>query len=231
LFFIGRRGQDGVMTRGVEAENYFGAWRPLDAKAVGANGNAAVGSDLEQRPEAPNIGPPRASWGWAQYGSFFFFCQFPGALRGHAQFAVGFAGVTVESQNVDVRVGDFDFGDLFAGEIGWQSALPELVLALDFSFGLGSWGIQEANVVKFQCGAELRQGVGIFCEKDGVVIDVNLQWSAVAQEGGGEEIEVGQQEFAAIDFGADEQAATIVEHVEHGKVQRTWGEPAMRRSI
>ena len=52
-----------------------------------------------------------------------------------------------------------------------------------------------------------------------MVIDVNLQRSPVVQEHGGEEIQVGEQEFAAIDFGADEEAATIVEHIEHGKVQ------------
>lgn len=207
------------MACGMEAENYFGAWRPFDAEALGADGNPAVGPDLEHRAEAPNIGPPRATWGWAQHGSFFFFGLFPSSLRGHAQFAVSFAGVAMESQSVDVRVGDFDFGDLFAREIGWQSALPELVLALDFPLGLGCWGIQEANVVKFERRAELRQGLGIFGEKHGMVIDVNLQWSTVAQECSGEKIQVGQQEFAAIDFGTNEQAATIVEHIEHGKVQ------------
>ena len=36
-----------------------------------------------------------------------------------------------------MRVGDFELGNLFAGEIGRESALPELVLAFDFAFGVG----------------------------------------------------------------------------------------------
>ena len=94
---------------------------------------------------------------------------------------------------------------MFAGEIRWESALPELVLALDFSFGLRRWGIQETNVVELEGPAELGQGVGILGEKDGVIIDVDLQRLAVDQESGGEEIQVGQEEFSAIEFGTDEE--------------------------
>ena len=42
---------------------------------------------------------------------------------------------------------------------------------------------------------------------------------------------MGAQEFSLIEFGADKSAAAIVEQVEHGKVQRAVGEPAMRRSV
>ena len=42
---------------------------------------------------------------------------------------------------------------------------------------------------------------------------------------------MGEQEFAGIDFGTDEEAATIVEHIEHRKSQRALGEPAMGRSV
>ena len=203
----------------MEAEDYFGARGTLDAEALGADGNAAIGADFESRAQAPNIGPPGARRGWTQDGPFFFEGQFPSSLWDHAQLAVGFMGVAVESQGVNVRVGDFDVGDAFAGKIGGQSALPELVLPLDFSFGLRSWRIKEANVVVFECRAQLGEGLGIFGEKDGVVVDVDLQRSPIAQESGGEEIEVGEQEFAAIDFGSDEEAATIVEHIEHGKIQ------------
>ncbi len=231
MVFVGRRGQHGVMACRVEAENDFGAWRPFNAEARGADGNPTIGRDLEGGAQAPNIRPPRAAWGWAQYGALFFFGQVPGALRGHAQFAVDFVGVAMEAQRLDLGVGHFEVGDLFAGEIGWQPALPELVLPLDFSFGLRGWRIQEANVVEFERRAQLRQGAGILGEKEGVVIDVNLQGPAVAQERGGEELEVGQQEFAAIDFGTHEEAAAIIEHIEHGKVQGRRGEPAMGRSI
>ena len=83
---------------------------------------------------------------------------------------------------------------------------------------------------EFQRPAELRQRVGILREEHGVIVDVDLQWSPVAQESGGEEIEVGQEEFSTIEFGPDEHAAAIVEHIEHGNVQRALGEPAMGRS-
>jgi hypothetical protein len=50
-------------------------------------------------------------------------------------------------------------------------------------------------------------------EEEGVIIDVDLERSAGDQESGGEEIEIGEEEFSAIEFGADEHAATIVGHV------------------
>ena len=128
-------------------------------------------------------------------------------------------GVAMESQSVDMRIGQFEFGDVFAGEIGRETALPELVFPLDFPFGLGCWSIQEANVVKFERRPELGEGFGIFGKKDGVVIDVYLEGASVTQECCGEEIEVGQEEFAVINFGTDEDAAAIIEHIKHGKVQ------------
>lgn len=132
---------------------------------------------------------------------------------------------------MDVRVGGFDLGDLFAGETRWEPALPELVFALDFSLGLGGWGIKEADVIELERPAELGERLGVLREKDGVIIDVDLQRTAVDQEGGRKEIEVGQEKFPIIEFGTDEQAAAIVEHIKHGKVQRAAGEPAMGRGV
>ncbi len=68
---------------------------------------------------------------------------------------MGFVGVAVKSQGVDVGVGGFDLGDLFAGEIGREPPLPELVFTLDFALGLGCWSIKEANVVELESPAEL----------------------------------------------------------------------------
>jgi len=144
---------------------------------------------------------------------------------------MGFVDVAMESQSVDVRVGGLDLRDLFAGEIGREPALPELMLTLDFALGLRRWSIKEADVVELERPAELGQRVGILREEDGVIIDVDLQRSAVDQEGGGEEIEIGQEEFSAIEFGTDKEAATIVEHIEHRKVQRAGREPTMGRSV
>jgi len=219
------------MAGGMEAQNHFGPWGMFDAQALAGDGNAAIGADLDRRANAPNIRPPRATRGWAQNRALRLLGQFPGVLRDHAQFPMELVGVVMEPQSVDVGVGGFEFGNVFTGEIGWQPSLPVLVLALDFTFGLGGWGIKEANVVKLEGRAQLGQCLGILREKDGVIIDVDLQRSAVAQESGGQEIEVGQEQFALIEFGADEHAAAIIEHIEHGKVERAAGEPAMGRSI
>ena len=215
----------------MEAQDYLGARRTFDAQALGADRHAAVGADLEGCAETPNIRPPRAARGGAQDGPLFFLGEFPGLLRSHAQFAMGFVDVVMESQSIDVWVGGFDVGNVLTGEIGRESALPELMLALDFSFGLRRWGIQETNVVELERPAELGQRVGILREKDGVIIDVDLQRSAIDQESGGEEFQVGQEEFSAIEFGTDEHAGTIVEHIEHGKVQGAQREPAMGGSV
>ena len=231
LIFVGWGGQDGVMAGRVEAQNDLGAPGMFDAEALRADGDTAIGADFDRGANTPNIRPPRTSGDRAQDGPFFFLGAIPGLLRRHAQFAMGFVGVAMEAQSVDVRVGIIDVRDVFAGEIGWEPALPELVLALDFSLGLGCWGIKETNVVELESPAQLGEGVGIFGEKHGVIIDVDLQGPTVGQQSGGEEIQVGEEEFPVIDFGADEQAAAIVQHIEHGKFQGTGGEPAMGRSV
>jgi len=215
----------------METEDYLGAWGTFDAQALSADRHAAVGADLEGGADTPNIRPPRAARGGAKDRALFLLGEFPGLFRGHTQFAVGFVGVAMKSQSVDVGVGGFDLGNLFAGEIGREPALPELVLALDFALGLRRWSIKEADVVELERPAELGQRVGILSEEHGVIIDVDLQRSAVDEESGGEEIEIGQEEFSAIEFGTDKDAATIVEHIEHGKVQRAGREPAMGRSV
>jgi len=215
------------MARGMEAENDLGARRAFDAEALDADGNTTVGADLQSGANTPNIRPPGAARGWAQDRAFCFHGEVPSFLWGQAQLAVRFVGVAMQTQGVDVWVGGFDVGDLLAGEIGWEPSLPELVFTLHFSFGLRGWGIKKANVVELECPAELRQRVGIIREKNGVVIDVDLEWSAVEEERGGQEIEVRKEQFSIVEFGTDEQAAAIVEHIEHGKVQGGGGKPAM----
>ena len=81
--------------------------------------------------------PPRAAGRGPQDGAFFFFGLGPGPLRGLAQFAMDFLGIAMRPQSVDLRTGQRDFGDLFAGEVGGQTALPILMGAFNFAFGLG----------------------------------------------------------------------------------------------
>lgn len=202
----------------MKAENDFGALRMFEPDALGSDGNAAVGADLEDGAHAPNIRPPRAFGRGAQHGALFLFGQLPGALRGLLQFAVDFLSVMMQPQSLDVGVGLLEVRDRFAGKIGREAFLPELVFALDFAFGLRGWGIKEANVVELEGPAQLGEGVGGDGEKDGVIIDVELEGPAMGQEGGGQEIEVRQDEFPLVEFGAGEEAAAIIEQVEHGVI-------------
>ena len=103
--------------------------------------------------------------------------------------------------------------------------------ALDFSFCLGRWSIKETDVVKLESPAQLSERVGILGKEDGVIIDVDLQGTPVGQEGGRQEIKVGEQEFPCINFGGNKEAAAIVEHVEHGKIQRAWRKPTVGSGV
>jgi hypothetical protein len=54
-------------------------------------------------------------------------------------------------------------------------------------------------------------------KKEAVIINVALQGPSVGQKGGGQEVEVGEQPFALVEFGTNEPAAAIIEPVEQGK--------------
>jgi len=231
VFFIGWGSENGVVAGGVEAENDFGSWGKFQAQALGANGNATIGADLDGGPNAPNIRPPRATRGWAQHGTFFFFGQIPGPLRSKTQFAVSFVSVTMEAQSLDMGIGLGQLGDAFTGKVGRETFLPELMFALDFAFGLGGGSIKETNVIKLERPAQLSESVRGFSEKEAVIIHVELKRSPVGQEGRGQEIEVGQEQLAVVKFGADEEAGAIIEHIEHGIVDRGVWKPGMRRGV
>ena len=92
---------------------------------------------------------------------------------------------------IDVSVGEGQVGDLLAGEVRRQPALPELMFLFDLALGLGRGGVVQTDVVVTKRPAQLREGVGVVVEKEAVAIDVELQGPAVGQEGGGQEVEVG----------------------------------------
>ena len=219
------------MTCGMEAQHHGGFSGMFEPDALGTDRNAAISSDFEDGPYTPNIRPPWAARGGSQNGSFLLFGQIPSALGCEFKLAVRLLGIAVESQRLDVGVGFGHLGDLFAGEIGRQPLLPELVFAFDFAFGLRGWGIKKTNVVEAKSRAQLGQRIWGFGEENGVIIDIELQRPSVSQEGRGQEVQVGQQEFPLIKFGAHEKAAAIVEHVEHGKIPGAEWEPMVGRSI
>jgi hypothetical protein len=65
-----------------------------------------------------------------------------------------------------------------------------LVLAFDFTFGLGHAGVAEGDAVEVQVGTELGQRVGALRKEKTVAIDIEFEWQAVFAEGGREEVEV-----------------------------------------
>ena len=228
---IGRGGQHGVVAVGVEAKHDLAAWWSFDSQSLCADGHTAIGTDVQGSAHAPHIMPPRAVRCRTQCGALFLAGLIPGMLWSLAQFPMDFLGVVMRPQGVNVRIGHLDFGDFFAGEIGRQPALPELVFAFDFAFGLRRGGVAQADVVELERPAQLGEGVGIVGEKEAVIINVELEGPPVGQKGGGQEVEVGQQQFALVEFGAGEEAATVVEHIEHGKGDVRGWEPAVGRGI
>ena len=143
---IGRGGQHGMVAAGMEAKDDFGGGRFFDSEALGADGYATVAAHLDDDAHAPHVIPPRAAGRGPQAEAFFFFGLGPGLLRGWAQFAMDFPGVAMRPPGVDRRMGPRDSGDFFAGEIGGQTALPILMGAFDFAFGLGRGEIGRAHV-------------------------------------------------------------------------------------
>src|ERR1017187_389251 len=137
------------------AEYHLGFGRFFDSQALHADGHAAIAADLDEGAHAPHSYiPPGATWGWPQDGAFFFAGLIPGPLRRLAQFAMHFVRVAMRAQGVDLRIGDGDFGDLFAGKAGGQPALPVWMGAFGFAFGLRRWGIQEADVIELERPAQ-----------------------------------------------------------------------------
>jgi len=174
-----------MVAGGVEAQNDSGPRGILDPEALDADRNTTIGADLDGGARAPNVRPPGTSWRRAKDGPLLLLGECPGLLRGHPQFAMGLMNIAMEPQSLDMRVGDFNAGNLFAGEIGWEAALPELVFAFDLSFGLRRRGIKKANIIELECPAQLGQRFGILGEENAMIIDVDLQRSSVAEEGSG----------------------------------------------
>ena len=173
------------MAVGVEAKNHAGARWFFEAQPLRADGHAAIGADLDESAPTPDIVPPKAAWRGPQHRTVFFPGLIPGPLRRLPQFPVDFLRSAMVPEGVDMRFGHFDFGDLFAGEVGGQSPLPELMFPFDFALGLRRGGIAQADVVELERPAQLGQGVGIVGEKDAVVIHVELERASVRPESGG----------------------------------------------
>ena len=205
--------------------------RRLDPEELGTNGHAAIRADFDGSALAPDEGPPGAARDGAQDAAFLPLSAVPGLLGFHPKFAMNLVLVAMPAQVLDMGVGLIDVGDLFTGEVSGQALLPEEVTAFDFALGLWGWGVAEADAIEVQGLAQLGQGVRVMGEEEAMKIDIDFQRQATLDEGGGQEIQVGQEEFPFIDFRAGENAAAVIEHVEHRKEAGAVGEPGMGRGI
>ena len=227
----GMSGEDGVMTTGMGAEDEFGFWAGLEAEALGADGDAAIVADLDGGALAPDEGPPRAAGHGAQHGAFFLFGGVPGLLGFPLEFAVDFVLVAMETQGLHLRVGVCEVGDVFAGEEGGEAVLPELVFAFDLALGLRRGGVAERDAVEVEGRAELGERFGNAGEEEGMEVHIEFERETVFEKGVGEEVEIGREVFVLVELGSGEEAAAIVEHVEHGKSVFDAGKPAVGRGI
>ena len=116
------------------------------------------------------------------------------------EFAMDFVLVAMESEGAHLGVGVFEVGDLLAGEEGGEAVLPELMFAFDFAFGLGRGGVAKAHAVEAEGLAELGEGVGDAGEEEGMEVHVEFEWEPVFEEGGGEEVVIGEERFAFVEF-------------------------------
>ena len=212
-------------------ENEFGFWGGLDPEALGADGDASIVADFDDGAFAPDEGPPGTARDGPQHGAFFFFGGVPSLLGFHLQFAMEFVLVAMAPQVRDVRIGLGEIGNVFAGEVGGEAVLPVLVFAFDFAFGLRGGGVAKVYAIEAEGLAELGEGVGDVGEEEGVEVHIEFEGQAAFQKGGRQEVVIGQQVFALVEFGAGEEAAAIVEHIEPGEEALAGREPAVGRGI
>ena len=203
----------------------------LDWEAQGADGNATVGSDGDLGANAPDIGPPRAGWRGAQHRAALVDGQLMGAERGHAQFAMDFLGVVMDTEKVDEGIGEGDARDVFCGEKSRETFLPEEVETLDLALGLRGGSITQGHAIKSEGGPELGEGLRHRGEEEAVIIDVEGQRQAVLQESAGQEIQVGQEGLLGINAGSGNESGAIVEDVEQGEVLLERRKPLVRGSV
>src|ERR1700722_20373470 len=141
LVFFGFVLEDGDVAVWLERVNYAGARSDARAQSFMTDGHAPVGADFQRGAQTPDVRPPGAAGWWAQDRAIFPAGFLRGSIGSAAQFTMNFLGVAMATQIRQERVGGLRCGDVFGGEQSGESALPVLVLAFDFTFGLGSAGV------------------------------------------------------------------------------------------
>jgi len=68
---IGWTGQDDEVAVGMLAVDHAGPGAGANSEALGTDGHAAIGADLEGGAQTPDVGPPGAARGWTQCAAMF----------------------------------------------------------------------------------------------------------------------------------------------------------------
>ncbi len=228
---FGLVGQDADGAVGMEAVNHAGAGDHTHAQTLVADGHAPVRADLERGAAAPDVRPPRAARHGPQHAALFALGDAGGGVGRALEFAMDFVGVAVAAQGRQERVGRGGRGDGFGGEEGGQAPLPVLMLTFDLALGLGRARVTQGDAIEVERGPELGQGVGALGKEQAVAVHVKFQRQAVLGEGGGQEVEVGEQILGVINGGPGADARAVIEQVEERIVSFVAGEPAMGRGV
>ena len=223
--------QDGDVAVGMETVDHPGAGSDSRAEAFITNGHATIGAYFQRGTGTPDVRPPGAT-GCRTQGRAIFLASFLGSGIGRAaQFTMDFLGVAMLTQLGQEDVGRFRCSNIFGSEQRRQAALPVLVLAFDFAFGLRGAGVAQGDAVEVQRGSELSQGFGSLGKEKAVAIHIKFQRQSMLGEGGGEEVEVSQEVFGVINFGAGANAGTVIQQIEQRIVSFVAWEPTVRRGI
>ena len=100
---------------GAEAADDGGAGWGVNGLALGPAGDFAVVADADAGLLAPDVGPPRAGRGGADYGALFGAGWLVGGVGCLAEFAMAFVLVGVGYELVEQMVGPDQFHDVVGG--------------------------------------------------------------------------------------------------------------------
>lgn len=181
------------MTIGVQVA----AWFRGHFAAPGADGHGAVVAHAHAAAQAPGVVPPGIRFAGAQ-----------GVAR-----AVQFLAVVVLAQLLQQLVVDVDVAAVLHSEEGGQAALPVVVKAFDFSFGLWCGRVEKAHAVMMQGGGELG-GVRIVGVEQAMVVHVERQGQAVGEESPAQEVVIALEQLALIQSRACDPAGAVVNDVD-----------------
>ena len=207
------------------------AGRGINRMALRAGGDFAVVADTNAGLLAPDKRPPRTKRNRTQDGAFFCEGLCSGSVRGGAEFAVDFMLVGVEQELVEQVIGTFEFADVIGSQQRWQTFLPAVVAAFDFTFGLGRGCVAEGDAVEVEGSAQLGEGVGVVGVEEGVEVHIEGQGQAVGFEGAGEEVQMRQKGFGWVEARASVVTGGIVQNIKQGLFIGIAGQPCVRAGV